>query len=219
MKLSEFLTELNNRISAAKISGFWNEAMKKQWLNNAGERVCNYYNWKALEYAKFTKTKVDGEYYDYPDEFQENSIYHLEVDSKKYTKIKKWSDYQACRINESTKKVFCSHNGFYFIGPTPSEADLVIDIWGIKKWKKLVDNNDEPVTPSELDESIVKLAFATCLQKARKRNGALDERREVEAPANPRIEGSGGILARMIAREEEEPAGGFIGQAKCSRWD
>jgi len=218
MKLSEFLTELNNRIAAAKVSGFWTDAMKKQWINKAGERVCNYHRWKALEYAVTTKTKANQEYYDYPDEFQEDSIYHLEVDGKEYTRCNNWDDYQNYKANESTDKVFVSHDGFYFINPTPEEADLVIDLWGIRKWKKLVNDNDEAITPTELDEAIIKLALAICLQKERRYSEANAEIAEVEAPANPRVPGSGGILARLVTREENEGPKGYIGKAKSTRF-
>jgi len=63
-KLSEFLTELNNRIAAAKVSGFWTDAMKKEWINKAGERACGFRRWKVLELAKSTITKANQEYYD-----------------------------------------------------------------------------------------------------------------------------------------------------------
>jgi len=218
MKFSEFLTELNNRIAAAKVSGFWTDTMKKQWINTAGERVSNYYRWKALEYALKTITKADQEYYDYPEAFQEDSIYHLEIDGDEYTRANNWDDYQNYKANESTDKMFVSHDGFYFVNPTPEDANLEIALWGIRKWVKLVSDGDEPITPSELDESIIKLALATCLQKERRYSEANAEISEVEAPANPRVPGSGGILARLKAKEEEEGPKGYIGKAKSTRW-
>ncbi len=217
MKLSEFLTELNNRIAAAKVSGFWSDTMKKQWINTAGERVCNYRRWKALEYALKTVTKANQEYYDYPSEFQEDSIYYMEVDGKEHIGVS-WDDYQNYKANGSTDRVFASHNSFYFINPTPIKADLELAIWGIRKWVKLVNNDDEPITPSELDEPIIKLALATCLQKERRYSEAAAEIAEVETPDDPRVPGSGGILARLAAREEDEGPKGYIGRAKSSRW-
>jgi len=95
---------------------------------------------------------------------------------------------------------------------------LPIDIWGIKKWTKLVNNDDESILPSEFDEPIIKLALATCLQKERRYSEAAAEIAEIEMPANPRIEGSGGILARLAAREEDEGPKGYIGKAKSTRF-
>lgn len=217
MTLTEFLTELNNRIAAAKVSGFWTDAMKTQWINMAGERVCNFRRWKALELAKSTVTKADQEYYDYPDDFQENSIYYMEIDGDEYFE-KTWDDYRKYKANESDEKIFASHDAFYFINPIPTEADLTLDIWGIRKWTTLVDGADEAITPRELNEPIIKLALATCLQKERRYSEAAAEIAEVEEPANPRIEGSGGILAKLAAREEDEGPKGHIGRAQSTRW-
>jgi len=217
MQFSELLTELNNRIAAAKVSGFWSDAMKKQWINNAGERACNYRRWKALEYALKTITKANQEYYDYPDEFQENSIYYIEVDGKEHIEAS-WDDYKEYRESGSSDRVVASHDGFYFINPTPTEADLELAIWGVRKWVKLVNDGDESILPSKFDEAIIKLALATCLQKERRYSEATAEIAEVETPANPKIEGSGGILAKLSAREEDEGPKGYVGRAKSTRW-
>lgn len=220
MKLSEFLTALNNKIAAAKVSGFWTDAMKEQWIYEAVVRVCNYGRWKVLELARSTTTKKDQEYYDYPSNFKINSIYYMEVDGEEYVK-KSWDDYQLYKANGSTDRIFSSHNGFYFINPTPIEADLVIDIWGIKvpvdlvTWKAA---GDDSVLSEEFDESIIKLALATCLQKETRYDEAIAERNEVEAPANPMVEGSGGILSKLAAREEDEGPKGYIGNVQSTRF-
>lgn len=220
MKLSEFLTQLNNRIAASKISGFWTDAMKEQWIYEAVVRVCNYKHWKDLELAKSTTTKANHEYYDYPSDFKTNSIYYMEVDGKEYIGVT-WDDYQEYKEGGSSDKVFTSHDGLYFINPTPTKAALTVDIWGIKKpvdlatWKAALNNS---VLSEEFDEAVIKLALATCLDKARRKAEATAERVEVEAPANPRIEGSGGLLAKLAAREEDEGPKGYIGRAKSTRF-
>lgn len=216
MQFSELLTELNNRIAAAKISGFWTDTMKKEWINQAGQRVCDFRHWKVLELAKYTTTKANQEYYDYPAEFKVNSIYQLQVDGKEYTK-KTWTEYQAFKNTKSTEKIFASHDNFYFINPTPTEAGKEILIFGIKKWVKLVLDTDTPILPSEFDGAIVKIALAICLQKERRYNEAVAEINEVEAPASPNIPESGGILAKLSNREDEGNLG-FCGLAKSSRW-
>jgi len=217
MTFSELLTELNNRIAAAKVSGFWTDAMKKEWINTAGQRICDFRRWKVLEKALKTITKANQEYYDYPEEFKADSIYYLEVDGKEYIKVS-WDEYQKYKAEKSTDKIFTSHDGFYFINPVPTEANKEISIWGIKKWVKLVNDTDKPVLPSEFDEAIIKLALATCLQKERRYEEAAIERNEVEAPETPGVEGSGGILAKLGVREEMESHKGYIGKAKSTRW-
>lgn len=213
MTFLELLTELNNRIAAAKVSGFWTDAMKKEWINKAGERICDFRRWKILEKAKYTMTKKNREYYDYPSEFKINSIYYMEVDGKEYIE-KSWDDYQDYKAAKSTDKIFTSHNGFYFINPTPTESNKEITIWGIRKWVKLVNDADEPILPSEFDESIIKLALATCLQKERRYDEATAERAEVETIGAPGEPGTGGILWKLGEREQEEGPKGYIGKAK-----
>ena len=217
MTFLELQTELDNRIAAAKVSGFWSSAMKKQWINTSGERAANYFRWKKLEYALKTVTKADQEYYDYPDEFQEGSIYFMKVNGEEHIEAE-WDDYQEYKEEESTDKIFSSHDSFYFINPTPTLADLEIEIHGIRKWVKLVDNADTPITPSEMDDAIIKLSLAICLQKERRYSEAAAEIAEVEAPRDPRVPGSGGILARLAEREEDEGPKGYIGRAKSTRW-
>lgn len=216
MTFGEFLTELNARIAAAKVAGLWTDTQKKAWINTAIQRVCDFRPWKFLELAKTTTTKEDQEYYDEPTDFKTNSIYYMEVDGEEYVK-KNWERYQEYKAAESTEKIFAAHNGFYFINPTPTEAGKTVDIYGIRIATKLVNDNDRPITPSEFDESIIKLALVTCLQKERRYGEAAAERVEVEAPKNPRVEGSGGLLAKLAEREEDESVKGYVGRARSSR--
>ena len=219
LKLSELRTALNNRISSAKVGGFWTSTQKDEWLNFSLVRICNWRRWKFLELAK----TVDGgslanqEYYDYPDDFKIDSIYYMEVNAKEYLK-KRWSDYQTYKANKSSDKIFTSYSNYYFIYPVITTAGLVIDIWGIVKATKMASEADTSGIPSEFDESIIKLAFAKCLKKARKTNEAIVEEREVLDPVNPRIDGSGGILAQLAAREEDDAPKGSIGKAKSTRF-
>jgi hypothetical protein len=203
MTLNELLTELNNRISATAISGFWTASMKKEWINKAGERICNFKRWKFLEKAKWTYSTANREYYDYPDDFKANSIYYMEVDGKEYIE-KSWDDYQAFKAAGSTDKIFANHNEFYFINPIPKVSGLEILIFGIRKWLKLTADTDKPILPSEFDEAIIKLALATALQKERRYSEATFEIGEVE--------GANGILAKIAEREDEETKG-HIGKA------
>jgi len=220
MKLTEFLTALNDRIAAAKVSGFWTTAQKEQWIYEAIVRVCSFRRWKGLELARSTATKIDQEYYDYPDNLSIDSIYYMEVDGGKYIK-KSWSEYQALKANESTDQIFTSHNGFYFINPIPSEAGLTIDIWGIKKPVELVEWKaaaDDSILSEKFDQSVIKLALASCLQKTGKYNEASAEIAEVEASRNPMVEGSGGLLAKLADSEEDEEPKGYIGRAISTRF-
>jgi len=219
LELSELRTALNNRISSAKVSGFWTSGQKDEWLNFALVRICDWRRWKFLELAKTVDggSVADQEHYDYPDDFKTDSIYYMEVDGDEYLK-KEWMDYQTYKANESSDKIFTSHNNYYFIYPVIDEVGLVIDIWGIVKPTKMTSDEHTTGIPSEFDESVIKLAFAKCLKKARRTNEALIEENEVLAPANPRVEGSGGTLAQLAAREEDDAPKGYIGKAKSTRF-
>ncbi len=48
MQLQEFRQDLDARMSAAKISGFWKQADKDRWINKGVVRACNYARWKFL---------------------------------------------------------------------------------------------------------------------------------------------------------------------------
>lgn len=217
MTFGELLTELNYRIAAAQVSGFWSDEMKKEWINRAGERICNFRRWQILELAKYTYTKKGRNYYEYPKDFKPNSIYYLEVDGAEYAE-KTWDEFQKYKAAGSTEKIFASHNGFYFINPTPTEDNKEITIYGIRKWEKLVNNDDVPVLPSDFDEAIIKLALATCLQKEGRYNEAEAERAEVEAVGTPGEPGTGGILWKLAEQIEDKGQVGYIGRAESSRW-
>ncbi len=48
MQLQEFRQDLDARMSAAKISGFWKQPDKDRWINKGIVRACNYARWKFL---------------------------------------------------------------------------------------------------------------------------------------------------------------------------
>lgn len=215
MTKSELLTELDNRISAAKVSGFWTPGMKEEWIYQSIVKACNfeseearalgYGRWKFLEKAKLAKTIADHEYYDQPEDFEDNSIYMIKVDGDEYD-VKPWDEYQALKDAESTAKMASLHERFFFINPTPIEGsdDYNVDIYGILKPKK---TDTQPITPSEFDEPIVRLALATCLQK---------EKRYDEATAE--TAGAERILARLEKKMKDKGKMGYVGQARSSRW-
>lgn len=286
MTLSELLIELNNRIAAAKVSGFWTDAMKKEWINMAVDRIVNFKNWKVLE-TKITATTIKNqEKYTHPATLKTNSIFMIKVDGEIYIK-KSWVEYQDLKTKRVSDKIFSIYGGEIYINPTPTETGKTIEIFGFKRPLKLtmedyktgtvavtngspnvvgtntawtasmvgkrfrVDSNgvwytilsvtnatnlvltenysgvtasgeaytigDLLIPSTEFDEAIIKLALAICLQKERRYNEAMIEINEVEAPANPNVPESGGILSRLSRREDEGDLG-FCGLVKSSRW-
>jgi len=221
MTKAELLEDLNSRISAASVSGFWTTDMKIGWLDNAGQQVCNFYRWPFLELA-LEKTTVDSrEYYDYPGgvyRFKPNSIYQIDIEDEAYPlgqagrRRVNWQQFQERKQEQNDDPCFANHNGFYFLYPVPAD-DKTMSLYGLKEWKKLstLTDDDEPVTPTEFDEAIVRIALAACLRKAKKYDEAKAELVEI---LDPNI----GLLSQLKNQIEVEGASGEGGTAKSSRW-
>lgn len=222
MTKAELLQDLNDRISAASVSGFWTDDMKIAWLDAAGQRVCDFYRWPFLELALEKTTLDEREYYDYPDgivRFKPNSIYQIDVEDESYAlnvqgrRRVNWQQYQKKKQEDDTELVFTNHNGFFFLHPTPEDGK-VMSLYGLKAWQKLsgLGDDDEPITPPEFDEAIVRLALATALRKAKKMQDARTETVEV---MDPQV----GVLANLKAALEDEGPKGFGGNAQSSRFN
>ena len=222
MTKGELLGDLNDRISAAKVSGIWTDEMKINWLDNAGQRVCGFKPWTFLELALERDTVDSREYYDYPagvNRFKPNSIYQITIEDESYDP----GVQGRCRVNwqQFTKKkqegdqelVFANHNGFYFLHPIPTNGKEM-SLYGRKGWRKLsgLVDDDSPITPEEFDEAIVRLALAACLRKAKKYDQAKAEAMEV---LDPNV----GLLAMLWMEMEEDAAKGYGGEATSSRFD
>lgn len=213
--------ELDSRISAAKVSGFWSADMKKSWLNMAGQFVCNFKRWKCLELALTTQTHDSSEYYDYPDQsgtsFKRDSIYQIDIDGEEYDEEhpgrqrKNWQQFQKNKKGGVDDEfIFANHNGYFFLYPIPLDGKEM-SLYGLRRWVKLVNNTDEPITPPEFDEPIIRIALATCLRKAKRYAEAKAETSEV-------IDPRAGLLQNLWEQEQDESAQGYGGEAKSSRW-
>lgn len=217
MTKGELRNALDQRISTSKVSGFWTTAMKDEWINTAGQAVASFRKWPFLELALVT-TSDGTEYYPYPKgpvEFQYNSIYNLKVDGETYPGKDgrdrvKWNTFRQEKELGSNRKIFANHNGFYFLHPVPAEG-VEISIYGIRAWKELVNDSDEPITPETLDEPIIRTALATCLRKAKRYSEAQVEMNDI---FNPQM----GMLINIWNQYEEEGAQGFGGQTRSTRW-
>jgi len=221
MTKAELLQDLNDRISAASVSGFWTTAMKTAWLDAAGKTVCNFYRWPFLELALTKETVDQREYYDYPGgvvRFKPNSIYQVDVEDENYPigqagrRRVNWQQFQERKQEENPDPCFTNHDGEYFLYPIPTDGKTM-SLYGLKGWKNLADmlDADEPITPEEFDEAIVRIALASCLRKAKKYAEAKAELLEVLDPAI-------GLLAQIKVQTEVEGPQGEGGTAKSSRW-
>lgn len=220
MTFQELQTELDGRISASNASGFWTTTEKKSWLNQAGQRVVDFWNWPFLELALEITTSGSKQYYDYPGgtvRFKPNSIYQIDIAGESYARgvagrrRVTWEQFQKKVQQEDDELVFANHNGFYFLNPVPAN-DKTMSIYGKKGWQTLVGNTDEPITPPELDEAIVRIALASALRKAKKYNEAKAELLEV---LDPNV----GVLALFKNQILSEDSLGYGGEAQSSRFN
>lgn len=224
MKFSELLEDLDSRMSSAKVTGFWSEDAKKEWLNQAGQRICDYTGWEWLKKAVYTSTRDGREYYDYPeassqtswDSLKMNSIYNIVIAGEEYYgddgRIRKqWDDFQRAKLREDTTPIFSNHNQWYFLHPIPEDGKEMV-LYGLKRWRTLSGNDDVPISPAEFNEPLVRLALATCLRKARRYDEAISEVQEIMGQ-------QGGILFNLREQEREEGPRGYVGKIKHIRFN
>lgn len=221
MTKAELLQDLDDRISAASVSGFWTPAMKIAWLDAAGKTVCGFHRWNFLELALEKVTVDQREYYDYPGgvvRFKPSSIYQIDIEDEEYPEGQagrrrvNWQQFQERKQEQNPDPCFTNHNGQFHLYPVPIDGK-VMSLYGLKGWKLLsgLTDDDEPITPEEFDESIVRIALAACLRKAKKYAEAKAELLEV---LDPTI----GLLAQIKMQTDVEDAKGEGGTAKSSRW-
>lgn len=219
MNKQQLREDLNERLSAAQVTGLWTDAAKDLWINQAGQRVCNFRKWKWLELALETQTRNNQEYYDYPEPplgFKKDSIYQIDIEGEEYPSSQSgrkrivWNRFQKEKQMESDTKTFTNHNGYLFLHPIP-ENGKIMSIYGLKEWVPLQEETDTPVSPDYLDEAIVRVALATCLRKEGKHNEAQAELLDVFDPVT-------GLLEHIYKQEIDESPRGYIGTANSSRW-
>jgi hypothetical protein len=206
MQLQEFLQDLNARMSAAKATGRWSDADKKRWINKAIVRVCNFAKWNFLNHHSTQLTEKNRESYFIPFDYKPGGMMFMKVDGQEYVKVN-IENYQSG--NYVWDFVFCILGDRYLIKPAPVEDGKIIDIYYRRRSVPLVNDTDEPITPEEMDEPIVKLALAVCLKKIPGR-GSDGDKEIIEATA---------LLQQIKDRQDEEGGeSGFVGQATSTRF-
>ena len=155
------------------------------YINLAALEVWDYARWIFTEkaYTVTGGTVASQEYYDYPDDFQSDSIFLLRVedengDIKTYKKIR-YTDYMQYRENydEGEEKLWADHNRSYFINPNAWDniAGRDIEVWGRIVMTTMTDSTTPmPFSPNtDNDENsgnhaIVKLAYSFALNSEKK---------------------------------------------------
>ncbi len=193
-------------MSAAKTTGFWSESDKKRWINKSIVRACNFAKWNFLNHHSTQLTEKDIEAYFNPFDYKPGGMIFIKVDGQEHAKTSV-ENYQSG--NHVWERVFCILGDQYLIKPTPLEDGKLIDIYYRRRPVPLVNDTDEPITPEEMEEAIIKLALGICLKKEPNR-GTDADKQILEATA---------ILQQIKDRQDEEGGeAGFAGQATSSRF-
>ena len=153
-------------------------ATVKKAINRAYIKSAGLFRWSGTEDAKKTSTQKDLEYYDYPQNWRDNSIWRVEVDGNQYGESPdgsplKFNDYLIWRNDSananSTSKKWANQKRRYFVYPVPTSAGSYnISVWGQKVVDELSDNTDVTIfsySQPECNEAIVLEAEAILKNK------------------------------------------------------
>lgn len=152
-------------------------ATVKSAVNRAYALCAGLFKWAGTEGAKRTTTQANQEYYDYPSDFTDNSVYRIEVNGEQYGEGDDGSplafnDYLIWRNDSdnanSTDKKWSNQKRRFFIYPVPTTAGLNIDVWGQEVVDSLSANSDTTIfsySKPECNEAIVLEAVAILKSK------------------------------------------------------
>lgn len=159
-------------------SSFLGLTTVKLAINRAYRKIAALYRWAGTEDAKTTGTEADLEYYEYPENWRDDSVWRLEVDDVQWGEEPDgnpitFEDYRIFRGDtdnaDSTEKKWANQRRRYFIYPVPTATGANnISIWGQKIVDLLVDDDDTTIfsgSMPEVNEAIVMEAKEILKQK------------------------------------------------------
>ena len=149
----------------------------KSAVGRSYTKCAGIFRWSGTESAKRTTTQANIEYYDYPSEFRDNSIYRIEVDGDQYGEGDDGSpmdfgDFLIWKADSdnanSTDKKWANQQRRFFLYPIPTSTGLTIDVWGQKVVTALSSGSDRTIfsrSMPECNEAIVLEAVAILKSK------------------------------------------------------
>lgn len=131
-------------------------------LNRAYTKIGALYRWAELEDAKRTSTKANQEYYDYPENWQPDSIWKLTIDGTDYGDPLAFKDYlyeKEQNRPSGLDKMWSNQWRRFFVYPTPTtNGTNNVNVWGQKVVILMVNNNDTTIfsySMREVNDAIV----------------------------------------------------------------
>jgi len=169
---SELINAVKSDLSIPATSSLFDETTIKSAINRAYIKCGALYPWPQLEDALTTSTIANQEYYDYPNNWQPDSAWKLEVDGEDYGDPLVFKDYlyeKANGIPSGADRLWSTQWKRFFIYPTPTtNGNNNITIWGLKTVDTLVNNNDTTIfsySMPDCNEAIVLEAVAILKKK------------------------------------------------------
>lgn len=161
-------------------------------INRARRKAYGLFRWPELEDAKKTSTINGRDYYDYPETWQPDSIWKIEIDGVRYGEKPDgsplvFSDFLNWKEDNpnSTEKKWSSQWRRFFVSPTPStNGNYNISVWGQEAGENLVNDGDITIfsySMPECNEAIVLEAVAILRAKGEEENSALFKSTEAKA--------------------------------------
>ena len=158
--LSEMRTALMSDLNVSSNSSLYPTATLTLALNRAYRKVGGMFKWSALEDALTTSTAVSQEYYEYPDNWKQNSVWRVLIDDNLYGEKPDGSpmifaDYLIWKEeNEnSTLKKWANQWKRIFVYPTPTTAGSNnITLYGFKNVSTLSLDADTTIFSNSMIE-------------------------------------------------------------------
>ena len=185
MTFLEMQTAFYDEFSVANTDSFLTLTYVKRILNRMKKKVEATHDWPHLERAMMRDSEAN-EYYNYPENWKQDSIYKLKYNGDNYDKVK-FADYLRYQEDEgsnSSDKIFSDFRNRFFINPAPTEVVTNgIVFWGQEYSDDMsADGDESPFTlENEIEEIIIELAIATALKKSRGSMYTLGVTRERDA--------------------------------------
>lgn len=139
-------------------------------LNRAYRKCAGFFKWPGTRDALKTSTIATNEYYDYPQNWRNDSIWKIRVDGSDMGDPTAYKDYlfeQDNNFPAGNKTLWSNQNARYFLTinglPPQADGDNNIEIWGLVWPPQMVNDNDTTIFSfdmPECNEAVIMEALA-----------------------------------------------------------
>lgn len=170
MTFLEMQNAIYDDLGKSNTDPFYTLAIIKRYINRAKNRVEAAHDWPHLERSDIRNSEANQEYYNYPENWKQDSIYKLKFDGDDYDKVrfKDYLKYQEDNGNNATDKIFSDFRNRFFINPAPTSVVTGgIEMWGQEYSADMsADADTTPFTlEREIEEIICNVARGMAIQK------------------------------------------------------